>query len=456
MATVPQNMIADEWLDRRRLALAAVYGFGFFAPWSISAGQLFQILLLLVLITAVVSHGRWARREPLIWITVAFCTYVLVRGGIAVLERPDLASAHWDGATQWMKSGPLAVLVVAAGFGVAGDWRRHVPRVFALWILGLGINVLRHMSPSPILAALEGNGRYGFGMQYIEAGVLHMAAILVVVAFAPVIIVNMKTRRASVLVGIVALVVFLLLAGILVATGTRTTWIAGAVALVLMAVLGAVIGWRNRSIGLRRPAAMLSTVLALALVLGFAFGDRVAQRMAPELDKFATVPAAVLAGDIESIEDDAFNRRWALWEVAARAFVDRPLFGHGPADVRYLLREYPRPPEIENFYTHLHNGYSMVFNRFGLVGGLPIVLLFVLVFRESARLMRTGDGHAGALGVLVVGFTVSMLIVALAEQRFNDYHIVEVYSIIAGAALAPGLMARLREWGNPSAPGTLG
>lgn len=440
--------------DLRQAAAVVLYGFAFFAPWSISGGQIFQLLLLLVTFAYLFEHGERARREPLVWLTVAFCAYIVVRGYVAVAERPDLAADHWDGAVHWFKSGPLAIVVVAAGAACVGNWRYHLPRVLGVWLLGICLNLVRHDVLPELLSALDSTARKNFGLQYIEAGVVCTSAILVVVAFAPTLVSMRRTRRGAVLAVLAAFALIGFLGSALIATGTRTTWIAGTVALVVMAALGARIWYRNHARDIRNPAAALTVGLALLLPLGVLFVDRLERRITPMLEPMAAVPGALLERDIESLERNTLTQRAALWSVAARAFADRPLFGHGPADVRYLLNEYPRPPQFQ-IYTHLHSGYSTIFNRFGIVGALPIVLLFLLVFRDAARLVRERDGVAESLGVLAVGFTVSMLVVAIAEQRFEDFHIVQVYSMIVGMALAPGLTARLQPDPDPPGEGSL-
>lgn len=444
MSRLARSLTETPLFDHRRLALVAIYGFGFFAPWSIAGGRLFQLVLFVVLIRCVLLAGDRARREPLLLLAGIFYLYMIVRGGVAVLERPDLIAAHWDGAFHWIKGGPLSVLAVAAGFVAVGNWRHHVPRVLGLWIIGIFVNAVRKSTPQQILDGLQSGVRVDFGIHYYEAGVTLMAAILIVAAFAPSLTLMIRSRRFT--WGAVAAT--LLLIGLLVtgcvATGTRTAWVGGAVGLIAMAALAAR-NWKRRHEGsMRRPAAVLGVSLALILVLGAVFSDRIVQRMSPALDTMAAVPFALLEGDLSNIDDGSIGERAALWLVAARAFADRPWFGRGPADVRYVLLEYPLPPQLEYGYTpYLHSGYSLVLNRFGIVGAIPIVLFFLCMFRAAGRLMRDSDGIAVSLGMLAAGFTVSMLTIAIADQRFTDYHIVHVYSLIVGAALAPGLENRL-------------
>lgn len=192
----------------------------------------------------------------------------------------------------------------------------------------------------------------------------------------------------------IALTIFVVL--MLIATGTRGGWLAGAGLLVIASpmVLKHMLG--------TKPFVTVGVVAVLsAIALGAAFGiagDRVSEAR-------EEISAALIDKDYDS----STGRRIQMYAVAADAFVDHPIAGVGAGGFRAYWGEWLDKRGLENSrLDHAHNAVLHTAATTGLVG-LLIGLGLVVTLYRGTMVGLIGPVHARTLEaaplLAVVGLT---------------------------------------------------
>lgn len=215
---------------------------------------------------------------------------------------------------------------------------------------------------------------------------------------------------------------------------SRGAWVGVAAALSVTALLALV-----RS----KRAAMATLLLALAALVVIGLGQI---NLVPNIiaDRFATVGDYFGFEDVRGVRVNDANfaivERRAHWQAALGMFADSPVVGVGignyaAAYPKYALPKWPDP------LGHAHNYYLNVLAEAGLVGFLPYMVLwtviFIVVWRTARGLRGWQQGvAAGAFGALV----------ALSIQNFFDNLFVHAMYIQVGLTL--GMVQALRTRGE--------
>ncbi|MFP4561565.1 MAG: O-antigen ligase domain-containing protein, partial [Thiohalorhabdus sp.] len=241
-------------------AIGTLYAMAFFSPFSIAMGQIFQALMLFVVIAFLHRHWESLKRSPLLWLTGAYIVYILVRAAMAALiEAPEMAGAHWEETFRWLRSGPVAILMFALALAASGNWLRHSLGAIAALFLGFLVALAEGFDPGRLMDALHRGARYKEEVNLFIDALKLVAVILGLFAFAPLFL---RPYRSDWLFALRLVLWLALLAGagtFLLATQTRSLWIAGVVGLV---VLGLCATWVTRG---RRLSGHGRTVRATAL-----------------------------------------------------------------------------------------------------------------------------------------------------------------------------------------------
>lgn len=454
--------------DRRiRLtALLSLYALAPGAIWSPPLVQLAQFALFALLAIQVWTRPKVFMRSALFWVTAGFVCYVVVRGIAAGLHAPpDLADLHFEGMRRWIKAGPLPVLCVAIGFALIDDRRLHIRRIFLLFVIVFTIDLLLKLEPGRLWAALDpdypareiefGNHgrRYIFGLHFAFTSLLYALVIMGLLAFGIGGWLESRRYRVRRLVSAsVCGVLLLFFLTALVAGGARTSWIATLAGITAMGLCWATHGRAQIREGIRdRPLASVFVLFGLVLsigLFGYAFGGSIAER----LSKFGDTPLAaieVTTGErtVESLPGGPVGDRLAYYAFGLERLREQPLFGYGPGRPRHLVFQYEAPRQIDDRNSHLHSQYVDVLLRFGTVGFVLLVSVFAFAFRGAvlgwSRRQVGGDYLLFMTGALTV-----YAIWSLSDQRFTNYTMVAVVSLILGSGasfLFPAGGARVTE-----------
>ena len=102
--------------------------------------------------------------------------------------------------------------------------------------------------------------------------------------------------------------------------------------------------------------------------------------------------------------------RPAIWGWSLELLTERPLFGHGAGNFRFVVNEVAmteRPVSV----SHAHNMVLEPLTAWGLVGGVPFVAMLVALGVDMLRRLRSVD----ALGVIVGSSLIALAVQGLLE-----------------------------------------
>lgn len=145
-------------------------------------------------------------------------------------------------------------------------------------------------------------------------------------------------------------------------------------------------------------------------------------------------------------------RRIHMLKGGLSIFLEHPVIGTGPVDLKPIYREH-KPPEADRVYGHLHNIFVHVAATLGTAGLAAFVWLLVSIVRMTAGPLRLDlppperGWAAGCLGA-AAGFIVN----GLFEWNFGDAEVLTIWLILIGSCAAllrgrgrPGLTAGCRR-----------
>lgn len=459
----PQSPSAERFsqgpLDVVRRGLLACFAFGLFlAPALVAAA----LVLIWVWWLAAWRAGSRFEIPPVVWVTLAFVLYLLLRAAL-----PNAVSSPDPGRT-WATVFDLAQLAVFVpiAFAIGGD-RRLLRQLLVLALVGLIIGTLWRADWPLMLADWHGYilTRPGFGFPALAYALYAGTALIGLVAL-----------RHRVWYGVGRhwrwwafacwLAAFLLLLQGVVMTSARGSWLA----LTLVALLGLLLHWRaGRPVSAQQgrerqqssiagdtdprrgsgstPTRAITVALAAALIgLMVINGDEILDRFALESDALF----ALLRGDSraetkpEAVRPTSVGQRWHAQHLALKSWLERPWIGWGPGSSRGLIAQSDQPElnhPIEGPLKHLHNSYAELLVQTGALGlGLWLLiggLLLAMVYRavRSGRLDRD-------LGLFLLLSLLYLALWSLFNYRMENQDFRGYWAFLAGAALSVGLAGR--------------
>jgi O-antigen ligase len=276
---------------------------------------------------------------------------------------------------------------------MVSSWRQRI-FVFLLLLLNLkmaqfairGFIAGRDYGTSPELLAKLGVGAGSVGF-FANAGDFGVAMCVVLPLAGVLLLVEKKLIPRLIL-----LTSFVGIAGAIMVCGSR-----GAVVGAVVAVMAA---WA------RNPRRLGAAVIFLLFIPGLIY-------VLPEASKDRFRSA------LHWREDRTASLRIGLWKAGLKMFRDHPLLGVGPANFPLSYSEkYAEPGDDPSSWVP-HSIYMQALSELGLVGTIPVMLLFLSCFRLNARtrkyLAEQGSGKpkefdyflALGLDMALVGFMVS-------------------------------------------------
>lgn len=119
--------------------------------------------------------------------------------------------------------------------------------------------------------------------------------------------------------------------------------------------------------------------------------------------------------------------RRSIWGWSLDLFAERPVFGHGPANMRFVVNDVvdsDRPVSV----SHAHNIVLEPLSAWGLVGGLPFLTLLGLLGVDVVRRLR----RVGLEGLVVGSAIVAVLTQGLLEWPMMFPPLAAGFAILGG------------------------
>ncbi|BBL76652.1 hypothetical protein MishRS11D_37500 [Methylomagnum ishizawai] len=364
----------------------------FCAPLASASG------LGLVFLAALFSPGarQSFRRDPLLRCSLALCAYLAVEAAWAAIRFPETWLVQLRFLGQWT----LCLGFPALAWVLQGRPGR-VGLVLVAAFAGLVFGAALHLRGSDFWAFRVGQ-QTGFQMRAGCAGLVWATALLGLLLYAePALRAVWGTPRLWPRLlffgGGLYLAVYAL-----VASQSRISWIALALAVAASVAHRVRRSWGQEGAGAKRPYIL---VLALVLVgAGIALNtDRIGERIAAD----RVVVAKILGGDTADLPLSSFKYRYYVQRFGLEKWWESPWFGWGPGSTAYLIKLADREELVNQtdngrMMGQLHNTYLEILMQGGIVG-LGLFLAWAAIFAKPLCQPGYRDPLPEPLGLFVLG-----------------------------------------------------
>lgn len=232
----------------------------------------------------------------------------------------------------------------------------------------------------------------------------------------------------------------------IVYSGSRTIWLALLIAGIAVVLINL------RKLSTRNTVRLLLTTAAIGLVI-VAVGFPIISQRAAFL--FSDWDALNTRGDYNT----ALGLRAAVWQIGLRAFHDMPIFGHGIAASRDLIRQgfHDQFHMPSTGFSHFHNGFLTALVEAGLLGAISLAAIFVIAARNAAMVLRASSDSAERFGATMIVVTVITYLIGGLTGILVGHDILDstlMVFLVSGTYLASGRQQALPEDGALSAAAT--
>ncbi|MBM4136588.1 MAG: O-antigen ligase family protein [Nitrospira sp.] len=80
----------------------------------------------------------------------------------------------------------------------------------------------------------------------------------------------------------------------------------------------------------------------------------------------------------------SLGARLCMWELSTKLFLENPIFGSGSGGFKIAWRKYKPDPNMPNF-DEPHNTFFYIMANFGILGMIPFIWLFIVLFHSGWR-----------------------------------------------------------------------
>lgn len=212
-------------------------------------------------------------------------------------------------------------------------------------------------------------------------------------------------------------------------SGSRMIWLAVPIASIVVLLINR---RRFTGVSMARFVAIGAVVAVAIAAIGFhAILDR-ADFLVSDWD------ALNANGD----HSTALGLRVAMWEMGLNAFREMPIFGHGIAASRALIKHgFQEQFGLNQSFSHFHNGFLTALVQAGLLGGLALASIFVVAIRNAARALRVSVDPIERFGATMVLVAVTTYLTAGMAGMLIGHDILDavlMVFLISGTYLASG------------------
>ena len=225
----------------------------------------------------------------------------------------------------------------------------------------------------------------------------------------------------------------------MVLSGTRTSWIAGIVVVVI-----AMFFYLDRYSFFRR------VLFTLVLIGGIAIVSSSLPVVQERFDEMIDMLTPYATGD-EQTKFNSFSHRVEVWKLGWNMGLENKIFGFGPGNTKRVIKDYARQnPHITGLsgINHLHNQFLQTFAMTGLVGlfsFLALVFCHLWIFTKYLRKRYSLEVRCLALAGLLL--LVTYLILSIPGVPFYGKQYLMMYGF-ASATIWGSLLGALHESGS--------
>lgn len=215
----------------------------------------------------------------------------------------------------------------------------------------------------------------------------------------------------------------------IVYSGSRMIWVA------LLLSGFALLMINRRRLGAVRLTRLIVIAAAACLVVA-AIGFPIIMDRTDFL--FSDWDALATKGD----HSTALGLRVAMWEIGLGAFREMPIFGHGIAASRALMKQgFHDQFGLNISFGHFHNGFLTALVQAGLLGALALAAIFVVAAWNAARVLRLSTDPVERFGATMIMITVITYLIGGLSGILIGHDILDatlMVFLISGTYLACG------------------
>ncbi|MGA7980716.1 MAG: O-antigen ligase family protein [Chromatiaceae bacterium] len=414
-----------DWWER--IGLFGCFLFASFAYLGTAPATAGIILFSLAFVGRVADWGRLGR-DRLVVLCVIYAGYLLIHSAIFYLTAPspalasEIARSGWD----WAK----LLLFIPFGYWAAGREQRVLWLLF-MALIGFTLNIFRNIDWATFDAAFFST-RFGANLPANAFGMFTGIGILGLAATRERFWGTGRRGARRWLSLLLWVLLFIILAEGLVLSFSRGSWLAFAVASVLLIAAE----WRAAARRKRGPnkTSGVGTAALFTLVLGALVGLNVGS-IKDRLAADSGTMKQIEQGQLSAIPPDSAGLRLHVWRFALDKWEERPWFGWGAGSSYYLI-EHSERPELRDgqfWLDHLHDTYLEALVQFGAVGFVLLTLVVWLLVLDSAKECRRGFMAADLCRLFAAAF-VFVLVWNIFEYRVVRHDWTFFWLLFAGAA----------------------
>jgi len=220
-------------------------------------------------------------------------------------------------------------------------------------------------------------------------------------------------------------------------SGSRIIWLAMLVAGIAVLLIN------RRKLNNRNAIRLLLIAGATGIVIAVVGLPIISERAA---FLFSDWDALATKGD----HTTALGLRAALWQIGLGAFHDMPIFGHGIAASRELMKDgfhnQFNMPSVG--FSHFHNGFLTALVQAGLLGAITLAAVFVVAARNAAIVLRTSTDTIERFGATMIVVTVMTYLIGGLTGILVGHDILDstlMVFLVSGTYLASGRQRALPE-----------
>ncbi|MER9030640.1 O-antigen ligase [Mesorhizobium sp. M0674] len=228
----------------------------------------------------------------------------------------------------------------------------------------------------------------------------------------------------------------------IVYSGSRIIWLAMLVAGIAVLLIN------RRKLNNRNAIRLLLIAGAIGIVIAVIGLPIISERAA---FLFSDWDALATKGD----HTTALGLRAALWQIGLSAFHDMPIFGHGIAASRELIKDgfHNQFHMPSTGFSHFHNGFLTALVEAGLLGAVTLAAVFFVAARNAVIVLRTSTDAIERFGATMIVVTAITYLIGGLTGILVGHDILDatlMVFLVSGTYLASGRQQMLPEQQAPA------